>query len=62
MCTAADSNSYGPCPKCKVGIVRKTKMGAGCSRFKEGCGFLMWDEVNGKKLTEAHIRQLAIKG
>jgi hypothetical protein len=30
--------------------------------LKEGCAFLMWGEVNGKKLTEAHIRQLVIKG
>src|SRR5205807_1887216 len=33
----ADPNAYGPCPKCKVGVVRKTKIGAGCSRFKDGC-------------------------
>src|SRR5207302_1962520 len=33
MAAATDPTAYGPCPKCQVGIVRKTKMGAGCSRF-----------------------------
>ena len=62
MAPAAKSNSYGPCPKCKVGVVRKTKMGAGCSRFREGCTFSIWGEVNGKKLSEEHMRQLVSKG
>lgn len=62
MAAAAAANSYGPCPKCKVGVVRKTKMGAGCSRFKNDCTFSIWGEVNGKKLTEEHIRQLVTKG
>ena len=59
---AADHpNSYGPCPKCRVGVIRKTRIGAGCSRFKQGCTFSIWGKVNGKKLTEEHIRQLVIK-
>jgi DNA topoisomerase-3 len=62
MATAVDPNSYGPCPKCKVGIVRKTKMGAGCSRFKDGCNFSIWGEMNGKKLTNGHIQQLVNEG
>ena len=37
-------------------------MGAGCSKFKDGCTFTIWGEINGKKLTEDHIRQLVTKG
>ncbi len=59
---AAGPESYGPCQKCQTGVVRKTKMGAGCSRFKQGCSFSIWREVNGKKLTKEHIRQLVMKG
>jgi DNA topoisomerase-3 len=59
--TTIDRNSYGPCPKCNIGAVRKTRMGAGCSRFKEGCNFSIWGEINGKKLTDEHIRQLVTK-
>ncbi len=62
MAAATDPNAYGPCPKCKIGVVRKTKMGAGCSRFKNGCKFSIWGEMNGKKLTEDHIWQLVTKG
>jgi DNA topoisomerase-3 len=60
--SATEPDSYGPCPKCKTGVVRKTKMGAGCSRFQEGCNFSIWREMNGKKLTEEHVRQLVING
>jgi DNA topoisomerase-3 len=62
MAALSNPNVYGPCPKCKSGTVRKTIKGAGCSRFKEGCNFSIWGQVNGKKLTDEHIRQLATKG
>ena len=62
MAAATGPNAYGPCPKCKVGIVRKTKLGAGCSRFKDGCTFSIWSKMYGKKLSEGHIRQLITTG
>lgn len=62
MAALSNPNVYGPCPKCKTGTVRKTIKGAGCSRFKEGCNFSIWGQINGKKLTNEHIRQLATKG
>jgi len=62
MATVPNPNAYGPCPKCKTGAVRKTIKGAGCSRFREGCNFSVWGQVNGKKLTDEHIRQLVTKG
>ncbi len=62
MDTVANPNVYGLCPKCETGAVRKTIKGAGCSRFKEGCNFSVWGQVNGKKLTDDHIRQLVNKG
>ena len=62
MPTLSNPNVYGACPKCQSGSVRKTIKGAGCSRFREGCNFSIWGQVNGKKLTEEHIRQLVTKG
>jgi DNA topoisomerase III len=62
MAALPNPNVYGPCPKCKTGTVRKTIKGAGCSRFKEGCNFSIWGQINGKKLADEHIRQLATKG
>lgn len=62
MTAVPNPNIYGPCPKCITGTVRKTIKGAGCSRFKEGCKFSIWGQINGKKLTDEHIRHLVTKG
>lgn len=62
MTAVPNPNIYGFCPKCKTGTVRKTIKGAGCSRFKEGCNFSIWGQINGKKLTDEHIRHLVTKG
>jgi DNA topoisomerase-3 len=62
MAAVPNPNAYGPCPKCNTGTVRKTIKGAGCSRFKEGCNFSIWGQINGKKLTDEHIRHLVTKG
>jgi len=61
MAAVSNPNVYGPCPKCKIGTVRKTIKGAGCSRFRENCNFSVWGQINGKTLTEEHIRQLVTK-
>ncbi len=39
-----------------------TITGSGGCRFKEGCKFSIWGQMNGKKLTEEQIRQLVTKG
>lgn len=62
MAALPNPNAYGPCPKCKTGTVRKTVKGAECSRYKEGCNFSIWAQINGKKLTDEHVRQLVTKG
>ncbi|HEY6252273.1 MAG TPA: DNA topoisomerase 3 [Candidatus Angelobacter sp.] len=62
MATVPNPNAYGPCPQCKTGTVRKTIKGAGCSRYKQGCKFSIWGQINGKTLTDEHIRQLVTKG
>jgi DNA topoisomerase-3 len=50
------------CPKCKQGQVIQGKKGWGCSRWKEGCDFVVWFEIAGKTLTEAQFRELLSKG
>ncbi|HET9285567.1 MAG TPA: DNA topoisomerase 3 [Candidatus Angelobacter sp.] len=62
LAAISNPNVYGPCPQCKTGTVRKTIKGAGCSRYKEGCKFSMWGQMNGKKLNDGHIRQLVTTG
>jgi len=38
------------------------RKGYGCSHYKEGCGFVIWKDSFGKKLSDSMVRQLAEKG
>lgn len=57
----ASGPNLGKCPQCRIGVVRHTPKGAGCSRWKEGCKFSVWQEQYGKKLTPAQIEELVEK-
>ena len=50
------------CPRCKQGQLISGKRGWGCSRWREGCSFVVWFESAGKRLTEAQLRDLVTKG
>lgn len=51
---------YGECPKCKSPII-KGKTGYGCSKWKEGCTFVLWKQYKGIELNEGQIRALLQK-
>ena len=53
--------SIGTCPICGNPVV-KTKMGWGCSDWKNGCHFIIWEKVSGKRLTKSQAKQLLEKG
>jgi len=46
------------CPACRQGHVIAGKRGWGCSRWREGCKFVVWFEENGKQRSEADLRAL----
>ncbi|ALJ00241.1 type IA DNA topoisomerase [Rufibacter tibetensis] len=50
------------CPKCSQGQLLKGKTAYGCSRFREGCQFMVPFELHGKTLSESHIKALVLKG
>ena len=50
------------CPKCGKGRIIQGKRGYGCDRYREGCDFVVWQEVSGKKLTETQVRTLIEQG
>lgn len=50
----------GPCPLCGK-VVVEGKKGYGCSGWKEGCKFVIWKEIAGKKLTEKQVKDLLEK-
>lgn len=53
-------DTYGDCPKCKSPIIKGNK-GYGCSKWKEGCKFVLWKQYKGLELNEGQIRTLLQK-
>jgi DNA topoisomerase-3 len=51
-----------PCPRCQTGALITGKRGWGCSRWREGCSFVIWFETAGKRLTETQLEDLITKG
>ena len=49
------------CPKCGQGRIIEGRRGFGCSRYREGCDFVVWKEISGKRLTEKQIHALVSK-
>ncbi|MCB0477039.1 MAG: DNA topoisomerase 3 [Crocinitomicaceae bacterium] len=49
------------CPKCQEGDLLKGKKAYGCSRFKEGCDFVLPFEIMGKKLSDKQVADLITK-
>jgi DNA topoisomerase-3 len=62
LAPAAPAHTLGTCPACKVGSVRPTPKGWGCSRYKEGCGFTIWKQLAGKALNDKIVRELLEHG
>lgn len=51
----------GKCPLCGREVMQSAK-GYGCSGYKQGCKFMIWKEIAGKKITEKQARDLLQKG
>jgi DNA topoisomerase-3 len=54
----ATVSTLGPCPKCRQGTIREGRKGWDCSRWREGCDFVIWRTVAGKKLTGVQAKTL----
>jgi DNA topoisomerase-3 len=50
------------CPKCRQGRIVEGRRGFGCNRYREGCHFVVWKEIGGKRLTEKQVHALIGKG
>lgn len=51
---------YGDCPKCKSPII-KGKKGYGCSKWQDGCTYVLWKQYKNTELSERQIRTLLQK-
>ena len=50
------------CPRCKQGTLVAGKRGWGCTRWREGCAFVIWFEIAGRRITDAELADLVSKG
>ncbi|WP_114783176.1 type IA DNA topoisomerase [Botryobacter ruber] len=57
-----EADPFAQCPSCRQGRLLKGKAAYGCSRFREGCRFVVPFEMGGKKLTDKQIATLLLKG
>ena len=49
------------CPRCRTGHLMTGKRGWGCSRWRDGCDFVVWFEESGVRRSEADLRALVSK-
>ena len=50
------------CPRCKQGALVAGHRGWGCARWREGCAFVIWFEIAGRRITDAELADLVSKG
>lgn len=60
---AGSLQPLAPCPRegCGGQIIEGRK-GYGCTHYKQGCGFVIWKEFGGKKISPAMLNALLTKG
>lgn len=59
--TSATKKTLGLCPKCGSGKITESAKAYGCSEWKQGCDFVIWKTVAGKKISEKNVIDLLEK-
>jgi DNA topoisomerase III len=50
------------CPLCKQGTLVAGNRGWGCARWREGCAFVIWFDIAGRRITDGELADLVSKG
>lgn len=50
------------CPECGKGIILRGNSAYGCSKYKDGCKFIIPFQIEGKKLSKSQVERLVLKG
>ncbi|MGD8207207.1 MAG: DNA topoisomerase 3 [Thiohalocapsa sp.] len=58
----AQASGLGTCPKCKQGRLIEGRQAFGCSRWREGCDFVVPKAPAGRRLSESELRALIEEG
>jgi DNA topoisomerase-3 len=58
----ADAIAELACPRCHQGMLITGARGWGCSRWRDGCRFVVWFETAGRRLSAAQLRDLVTRG
>jgi len=51
----------GPCPLCGRPVI-ENKKAYGCSGWREGCKFVIWKKIAGKKISQAQAKKIIERG
>ena len=51
-----------PCPRCRQGTIIRGRRGWGCSRWRDGCAFVVWFEQGGLVVPDDEAERLFRKG
>lgn len=54
----SNKKDLGKCLKCKEGQIIEGKSGYGCSRYKDGCDFVIWKTIAKKTISEKNLKEL----
>jgi DNA topoisomerase-3 len=60
--TVAATAAPLPCPRCREGILVAGNRGWGCSRWRQGCTFVVWFQVAGRRISPTELGDLVAKG
>ena len=50
------------CPRCREGAMIRGQRGWGCSRWRQGCAFVLWFEHDGVAIPEPEAARLCVRG
>ena len=58
----SQKESFGICPKCRKGQIYEGKKAYYCSRYKEGCQFVLWRTMASKEITPTQVKKILKDG
>lgn len=58
----SEKMNYGVCPQCKQGRIYEGKKAYYCSRYRDGCQFVLWSTIASKKIDPDQVKKIIKDG